>query len=441
MAYGDLRQFLNVLDKQGRLHRVSREVDKSWEVAAICRHLFQTVSGSRRPALMFENIGGSTLPLLTNALGGSREIYALGLECREDEIAEKWQQALRSPLAPRFVDHGPCKEVILKKNELDLTLFPFPGLTSGEKPEPAMIAPFVCTKDPDTGNINLGSFRMQAGNRKNAKSAKKEPIPCAVVIGAEPAVGIVSASELPYGAEKYGVMGGLRGEALDLVRCETMDLAVPATAEIIIEGEIPPNGEQPTGYRAFPENHLNLNVTCITHRKNPICQAFVDQMPPSEITCIQQVNREMILLNQLRSLGLPVKDVHFPESGASSGMMAISMTKQFPGQVNQVMNAAWAFAKNLGKFTIVVDEDIDIRDMFDLEWAMSFRVQPAKDCSIVRDMPAQAPLSVPSDYPSRRMSSKIAIDATRKHAYPPIALPPKEHLEYVDRNWSKYGFK
>jgi UbiD family decarboxylase len=467
MPYEDLRQFVKVLETKGKLHRVAKEVDKNWEIAAICRRLFRTVPAGQRPALLFDNVAGFSIPVLVGALGGSREIYALGLECTAADIPARWQNALRHPIPPRHVHSGSCKDNIVKGENVDLTAFPVPVWVADRDPGPYITAPYVCTKDPDTGIVNIGTYRVQvkgpakagvysSGNhiiihlQKNA--ARHAPTPCAIVIGADPVVGMASVAKIPYGTDEYAVAGGLRGAPLDLVPCETVDLAVPATAEIVIEGEIPPDREwegpfgEYAGYMGPPGEHPYLNITCITFRNNPIYQAFFSQMPPSESSCIRQIGRELTILNHLRSLGLQVKDVHLPESGGASGIMAISMTKQYPGQVSQVMNAAWGLGKGLGKFTIVVDEDIDIRDSFALDWAMSFRTQPDKDCWIVRNMPAQgldpsqAPANVPQHDPSRRISSVVAIDATMKHEYPPLALPPREHLEYVDRNWSKYGF-
>ncbi|MDP2646968.1 MAG: UbiD family decarboxylase [Desulfobacterales bacterium] len=468
MPYKDLRQYITVLENRGKLHRVTKTVDKDWEIAAVCRHLFETVPGAQRPALLFESVAGFAIPVLVNAIGGSREIYALGLDVRVEDINHRWDQGLRHPLAPSYVDYGPCKENILAGDDADLTRLPVPVWVAAHDPGPYITAPYVCTKDPDTGRANLGTCRMQVkGPRRagvcpadsqsigllNRNAARGVPTPCAVVIGADPVVGMVSAATPSYGMDAYMLAGGLRGQPLELTACQTVDIAVPATAEIVIEGHIPTDREaegpfgETTGYMSPAGNCPYIDITCITYRNNPIYQAFFSQMPPSELSRIHQIGRERMLFYHLRTLGLPVRDVHFPESGASAGIIVISIGRlQYPGQARQIMNAAWGLGQGLGKFTIVVDDDIDIRDSFAVEWAVSFRSQPERDDWIVGNLPARGP--DPSRAPSGGlqqdpyggMSSIFAIDATRKHPYPPMALPPGAHLDEVDKNWQKYGF-
>jgi UbiD family decarboxylase len=191
-----------------------------------------------------------------------------------------------------------------------------------------------------------------------------------------------------------------------------------------------------------------IQVSCITHRSRPIYRAFFSQMPPSESSCIRRTGWEQALLKHLKGdLGLPVRDLHLPESGGATGWMLISMKKIHAWHVKEVVHAAMGFASPFGKFIVVVDEDVDVRDPFQVQWAMSFHVQPERDIDIVRGVkaigldPSQAPPEVPQGHPSRWVSSKAIIDATRKHVFPPLALPPKEHLEKVDEQWEKYGLK
>ncbi|MGH7832444.1 MAG: UbiD family decarboxylase [Candidatus Binatia bacterium] len=469
MPYRDLREYLGVLEKHGKLRRIQKEVDKDWEIAAVCRQLFLKIPPAQRPALMFEKISGFTIPLVAGVLGASREIYAIGLETDSIEgINRKWDEALEKPIPPRIVKGGPCKENVLLGDKIDLGRLPTPVWTVGEDPAPFFTSPYVITKDPETGVRNVGTYRMQvkASNktgfligrvqdaawhlRKNDEQNK--PTPVAVVIGADPSIGYVSVSKVSESLDEFAVAGGLRGEPVDLVPCETVPLEVPATAEIVLEGEIPPGvrelegpfGEY-TGYLGPAGQQPIFIIKCMTFRNNPIYQAFISQRPPSESSCIRGVGREWPVFKHLKYvLNMPVKDVRLKEAGGSGAYIVVSMKKQFEGQVKQVMYGLWSLRTGFGKITIVVDDDIDIWDDFAVDWALSWRVRPDKDVYIERDVqsvgldPSQAPPSVPQHHPSRAVGSRIAIDATRKHEYPPIALPPKEHLDLVASRWKEY---
>lgn len=197
-----------------------------------------------------------------------------------------------------------------------------------------------------------------------------------------------------------------------------------------------PGGQQPI-----------IELTCITRRRTPIYHSFLSQMPPSESSCIRSLGRSASLLHHLRHvIGLPVRDVHFTESGGASSILVISMTKEYPEQVKEVAWGAWSLMNKEGKFTVVVDDDIDVRNPFQVEWAMSFRAQPGRDTFIVNGVvpsgvdPSTAPPDIPQHDPRRRAGSKILIDATRKHAYPPAARVPEEHIVAVQKKWSSYGF-
>jgi UbiD family decarboxylase len=274
-------------------------------------------------------------------------------------------------------------------------------------------------------------------------------------MGTDPVVGLVSVSRVQQDMDELAVAGALRGEAVPVVRCQTVDLEVPATAEVVIEGVIRANeledegpfGEY-TGYMGPPAMSYVVDVTCITHRDKPIIQAFLSQMPPSESSCIRSIGREATLLKHLKEdLRLPVRDVHLMEHSGAAAYLVVSIRKTHPVQPRTVMFAAWGYAPQFGKFTVVVDEDIDVRDPDDVNWALSFCVQPESDAFIMSGTaavsldPSQAAAEVRQESSTRRLSSKIGIDATRKHKYPPMALPPREHLERVRADWSKYGFK
>jgi 4-hydroxy-3-polyprenylbenzoate decarboxylase len=469
MAYSDLREYLKALKERGKLHEVEAEVDKDWEISAVCRRVFQRVPEKDRPALKFNRVRGFTAPVVAGVLGASREVYALALGTEPGRIMEKWFRGLESPVHPIAVNKGSCQENVFTGEGVDLSLFPVPTWTVEHDPGPYITSPYVFTKNPETGVRNVGTYRVQVKGKKRLGlfagrhhgmldiqkwEARGEPAPVAIVIGADPVIGLVSVSSFPYGMDEMSVAGGLRGSPVELIRCLTVPLEVPATAEIVLEGEMVagvrekegPFGEY-TGYMGAWGNHPVIDVKAVTYRNDFIYQAFFSQMPPSESSCIRSIGRELPLLKHLKyDLGLPVQDLCFTESGGSGAILIISIRKQYAGQVQQIASAAWGASPSFGKYTIVVDDDIDIRDSFSVQWAMSFRVQPHRDIHIVSHTtalgldPSQASVKVPQHDPSRRTSSKVIIDSTKKHEYPPLALPPEDHLDRVKQHWKEYGF-
>jgi UbiD family decarboxylase len=472
MAYTDLREYVAALEKKGKLKRVKKEVDKDWELAAVCRQLFKKIPPHDRPALIFENVKGFSIPVVAGVLGASREIYAIGLQTDSVEgINRKWDHALGHPIAPRVVKEGPCKENIFHGKDVDITKLPIPVWTVGQDPGPFFTSPYVITKDPETGVRNVGTYRMEVkgpnktgfliGKHQDASwhlrknNAQNKPTPVAVVIGTDPSIGYVSVSKMSEALDEFAVAGALRGAPVDLVPCETVPLEVPATAEIVLEGEIPPNAlehEGPfgeyTGYMGPAGNEPFFNIKCMTFRNKPLYQVFISQMPPSESSCIRGVGREWPLFKHLRdTLHIPIRDVRLKEAGGSGAYLVISLKKQFEGQVKQLMYGAWSLRTGFGKITVVVDEDVDVWDDFAVDWALSWHVRADRDIHIETNVqavgldPSQAPASVPQHHPSRYIGSRVAIDATRKHEYPALSLPPKEHLDIVASRWKEYGIE
>jgi UbiD family decarboxylase len=470
MPYTDLRAFLSKLESCGKLRRISKPVDKDWEIAAVSKVAFERIPEPERPALFFERVQGFDIPVVTGALGASRSIYCLALECDLGDVQRKWAEAELHPVPPTLVSQGPVQENVWKGDKADLMRFPIPTWTVGQDPAPYITSGYVITTDPESRIRNVGTYRLQlkgprklglfinylqGGRRHVEKNNRlKQPTPVAIVIGADPVIGLVSVSRVPEDTDELAVAGGLRGEALDVVRCRTVDLEVPATAEIAIEGVIRANefeSEGPfgeyTGYMGPKAMSYIVDVQCITHRSRPLFQAFVSQMPPSESSCIRAIGREATLRKHLvEELGLPVRGVHLLEASGAAAWLVISIKKSHPVQPRSVMCGAWSYAPQFGKITVVVDDDVDIRDMNAVLWALSFRVQPEKDAVILSNMaavsldPSQAPAEVPQEDMARRVSSKIGIDATRKHPFPEVAVPPQEHLELVRKNWQSYGF-
>ncbi|MFC1962881.1 UbiD family decarboxylase [Chloroflexota bacterium] len=468
MGYVDLREYLGALENQHKLHHVEVEVDKDWEVAAVSRRVFQRIPSHKRQALQFNHVKGFAIPIVVGTLGASPEVYALALKCAVEEISDCWDQAQLHPIKPQRVNSGPCQENVLEGEKADITIFPIPIWTVEHDPGPYITAGCVVTRDPATGAYNVGTYRLQvkdkrklgiqSGERQHGfrhrqkYEARDLPTPVAIVLGPDPTIEMASVGKFSPVVDEYDIAGGLRKEPVPLVKCVTVPLEVPATAEIVIEGEIPPMYREPegpfgeyTGYMSASGKQMPvINITCITHRNNPIYRAFFSQMPPSESSCIRRVGQEQPLLKHLKDdLALPVRDVHITENSGASSFMLISVRDHRPGQVKQIVHAAWGFQPGSGKFTIVMDDDIDIRDPFWVEWAMSTRVQPERDIEIERNvLPMGLDPShpyLPPDDPAHPFSSKVLIDATRKHAFPPLALPPQEHLRRVDAQWDKYG--
>jgi UbiD family decarboxylase len=186
----------------------------------------------------------------------------------------------------------------------------------------------------------------------------------------------------------------------------------------------------------------------MTFRNKPLYQAFISQMPPSESSCIRGVGREWPLFKHLKdTLHIPIKDLRLKEAGGSGAYLVISLKKQFEGQVKQLMYGAWSLRTGFGKITVVVDDDVDVWDDFAVDWALSWHVRPDRDIHIETNVqavgldPSQAPASVPQHHPSRYIGARVAIDATRKHEYPALSLPPKEHLDIVASRWKEYGIE
>ena len=470
MAYYDLREYLKCLKKRGKLRSVKKEVDKDWEISAVCRQIFYKFSPKDRPALLFENVKGFQIPVAAGTAAASPEIYQIGMEADSlEEVDKKWDYALRNLIPPITAGRAPCKENIMLGNNVDLSMFPIPIWTAGQDAGPYITSALVITKDPITKVHNVGTYRMMVkGKNKtglhigNAQDAarhiewyekRQKPAPVAVALGTDPTLCYVSTTRTPDNIDEFALAGGLRKQPVELVKCETIPLEVPASAEIILEGEVPfgvkelegPFGEY-TGYMSPQGMRRIFNIKCITFRNNPIFHAFISQMPPSESSCIRKIGNERIIRKFLKNvLCLPITDVYLKESGGSDAIMVVGLKKQYPGQVKQLIHGLWAMKVGVAKIVIVVDDDIDVHNDFEVERAMSFRARPDKDVYIERDEraivydPSLTEAEADQLDPRRATGGRMAIDATWKFSHPESSLPPKEHLEIVKKRWYKYG--
>jgi 4-hydroxy-3-polyprenylbenzoate decarboxylase len=483
--FRDLRDFIDLLEETGNLHRIGERIDKNSELMPVVRWQYQGLPDGQRKAFLFENVTDPQgrnydCRVAVGALSASREIYKMALGVADDDnagaVAERWNLALSRPIPPRIVKSGPVKEVVLKGKEISrpnggLLKFPVPISNPGFDGGPFLTAPYVVTKDPETGVTNVGTYRcMIKGPDKMGVSVspaqhigihfhkckeKKIPLQAAIVLGCSPAIGLASVAKVGYDRNEYAVAGGIAGEAIALVRCESVDLEVPARAEIVIEGEIPTDVMEPegpfgefTGYMGGQLMNGIFLVKCIIHRKEPILQMFTEGVP-SESGVMRKMGYEATLYKLLKyDCNIPaVINVTLHESSGSRKLVVIRMKKTNPAQPWQALQAAVALDPSHGKILITVDDDIDSEDADSVNWALSFRMQPHRDVKITThkfaglDPSAAPPGSSHTEarFPSPSGCSAIMIDATRKWPYPPVALPSRKYMEAAKAKWEKLG--
>ncbi|MDP2917733.1 MAG: UbiD family decarboxylase [Dehalococcoidia bacterium] len=476
--YKELREHIKALEAKGKLARIKRPVNKDTELMPIVRWQFRGLPEEERRAFLFENVVDVTgkkydMPVLVASHAASKDVYAIGLMCEPSKIAEKWGEARRKPIEPVIVSSGPCQEVVYMGDKLlergGLSELPVPISTPGFDNGPYLSAANWITKDPETGIRNVGNYRGLVKSptrlgvlnqppqdmRTHWEKARKmgKPLPAAISIGPVPVVGFVATIKFPLGVDEMAIAGGLAGEPIPLVKCKTVDLEVPATSEIVIEGELPtdsmereaPFGEY-TGFMGLPIIGPYFNVKCITHRKNAIYNAFISQFPPSESSKIRHIGEEAVLYKFLKiDCGLPITEVALHETCGSVPMCVVAMNRSHPSKAWQVLNAIVAISPR-HKFNIVVDDDVDPRDAESVNWAMSFRVQPIRDVRIIKGIIASLDYSVAppttereEDYPGTEGASSMLINATCKWDYPPVSLPKQEFMEKARQIWEEEG--
>lgn len=476
--YKDLREHIKALEANNKLVRIRREINKDTEAMPLVRCQFRGLPEAERKAFLFENVVDVKgkkydIPLLVASHAASRDVYAIGMMCKPQEIMEKWTQAQLHPVEPRVVASSPAQdEVHLGENLLEhggLEEFPIPISTPGFDNAPYLTAACWVSKDPETGIYNVGTYRgmVKSKNRLGINlapnqhlrlhwekcKAKGIPLQVAVIIGAVPNIGFVSTAKVPYGTSEYAVAGGIAGEPVELVKCKAVDIEVPATAGIVIEGEMPtdcmereaPFGEY-TGYMGLKDIMPFLNVTCITHRKDAIFNAFLSQFPPSESSMLRKIGFEANMYKFLKQhCNLPgVLDVAFHEESGVNGFCVIKMKKTHPTQPWHALKAAVAYADFLAKFVVVVDEDIDARNIDSVLWALCYRVQPHRDTQIIKGGKLSLDISIanielPPTELDEAFGSSLLIDATLKWKYPPVSLPKKEIMEKAVKIWEEEG--
>lgn len=478
--YRDLREYIDFLEKNGKLVRIRREINKDTEMHPLVRWQFRGLPDKDRKAFLFErsvDVRGKRYdtPVLIGAHAACKEIYAHAMQCRPEEIAAKWEQAQLNLVKPRLVSQGPVQEEIHRGDSLmehgGLEEFPIPISTPGFDNAPYFTAGNWVTRDPETGIYNIGNYRgmvkhpLRVGcdslypqhlrtHREKWKQLGHKTMPVAVVIGPTPNIGLVAVTKFSTRMDEYDIAGGIAGSPVEVVKCQTVDLEVPANAEIIIEGEMPcdllereaPFGEY-TGYIGKHKINVFLNVTCITHRKKPIWNAFLSQFPPSESSLLTKLGQENAYYKFLKhDLGLAnLVEVSFHNESSGRQFLIISLDHPTQLEAWKALNGAAAFSPTQAKMTVVVDEDIDPKDPDALLWAITFRVRPELD---VRVSPERSPgldpsvkVEAASEISARRPSggSGLQINATRKGDYPPVSLPKLEFMERAKQIWEEEG--
>ncbi|RAK60019.1 UbiD family decarboxylase [Phenylobacterium hankyongense] len=480
MAYRSLREFLAKLERAGELVRVSEPVSTVLEMTEIHRRLL--IQGG--PAVLFENViradgERSPMPCLVNLFGTVKRV-AMGvtLEGRERTTAADLREVgellafLRAPEPPRglkdawemlpmartvmavrpqTVKKAPVQEVVWKGADIDLTKLPIQTCWPGE-PAPLITWPLVVTKGPSADredDYNLGIYRMQVlgkdrtimrwlahrggaqHHRRWKAEGRREPLPACAVIGADPGTILAAVTPVPETLSEYQFAGLMRGAKVELVPAKTVPLLVPANAEIVIEGHVllddyadeGPYGDH-TGYYNSVEKFPVFQVSAITMRKDPIYLTTFTGRPPDEPSVLGEALNE-VFIPLLRQQFPEIVDFWLPPEGCSYRIAVVSMKKAYAGHAKRVMMGVWSYLRQFmyTKWVIVVDDDIDARDWKDVMWAISTRMDPARDITVVENTPIDY-LDFAS--PESGLGSKIGLDATNK-------WPPETHREWGEK--------
>lgn len=455
MKYRDLRDFIELLEKQGELKRITAEVDPNLEMTEICDRTLRAGG----PALLFENPKGHDTPVLGNLFGTPRRV-ALGMGedsvealrevgrllafLKEPDPPRGMKEAWKTlpvfkkvlDMAPKTVKKAPCQEVVIEADDVDLAKIPVQTCWPGDA-GPLITWGLVVTKGPLKSRQNMGIYRQQVIGRNRVimrwlshrggaldfrdwqERHPGEPFPIAVALGADPATILGAVTPVPDTLSEHAFAGLLRGSRTELVKCQTSDLLVPASAEIVLEGVIHPNDMAPegpfgdhTGYYNEVDEFPVFTVERITSRKDPIYHSTYTGRPPDE-PAILGVALNEVFVPILQKQFPEITDFYLPPEGCSYRLAVVSMRKQYPGHAKRVMMGVWSFLRQFmyTKFVIVVDDDVNTRDWQDVIWAMTTRMDPARDTVLVENTPIDY-LDFAS--PVSGLGSKMGMDATNK---------------------------
>lgn len=480
VAYRDLAEFISILENCGELVRIKTQVDAELEITEIT----DRVSKAYGPALLFENVKGSAVPVLINAFGSEKRMaMSLGVDSFEEisddilsflQLADQMPQSLIDKVKvipklakitsfiPRIVKNGVCQEVIQQEPSLDF----LPVLKCWPEDAGSFITlPQVYTKDPETGKRNVGMYRLQVYDNKTtgmhwhthhdgAENYRKNcalgrPTEVAVALGGDPAITYSATAPLPKDIDELIFAGFLRKKPVDLVKCRTVDLEVPADAEIVLEGYVDPlerRIEGPfgdhTGYYSLAGEYPVFHITCITHKRNPVYPTTIVGKPPQE-DCYMAYATERIFLPLMKFQLPEIVDMHLPMEGVFHNCVVVSIKKQFPGHARKIMSSLWGMGQMMfAKFIVVVDDDVNVQDGSEVLWKVFNNVDPRRDTMIV-----EGPLDVlDHSAPLALVGSKMGLDATRKwiseghsREWPKDIVMSEDIKQLVQSKWSEYG--
>ena len=476
-SYADLHEHLDRLDSAGLLYRIEAPINKDTEMHPLVRWQFRGgIAAKDRKAFLFLNVVDSRrrsydIPVAVGVYAANAEIYRVGMNVeRLEDIGPTWERAIANPVPPRIIEQAPCHEIVVSGRDLEgvgcgLESLPAPISTPGFDAAPYLTATCVITRDPNTGVQNLGTYRghlksstrlgmmtfvaLRAGGYEHWKmhQALKKKMPIAIVVGCPPLVAFQGPQKLPLGVDEIAVAGGIAGGPINVVRGRTVDLMIPAEAEIVIEGYADPDYLEPEGpfgeshgYVALEEYNLVIEVTAITRRRNAIFASIISQVTPSESSVIKRLAYEPLFLSRLRDQlgikGLKRVVLHEP----LTNLRKFVFLQFAPGtprtEVWRALHGALTLQAIVGKFVIAVDYDIDPENVDSVFWAMSYRCNPATDTHVV---PHREPGHGPRSGGSTELDSALLIDATMKRAMPPLALPKREYMENAKVLWQRLG--
>jgi 4-hydroxy-3-polyprenylbenzoate decarboxylase len=475
--YPDLHDHLRALDKAGLLVRVDRPINKDTEMHPLVRWQFRGgIAEKDRKAFLFTNVVDSKgrkydIPVLVGGLAANREIYRIGIGCPFEEIDERWVRAAQNPLPPRVVAHAPCHEIVVTGKALDkpgqgLDGIPLPISTPGWDIAPYATLSQYITKDPDTGVQNMGNYRGQVKARRRLgmnPSLELRPgiynhweklrergfkkLPCAVVLGAPPCTTFAAVQKLPEALNEIHVAGALVGAPINVVKAKTVDLLVPAEAEIVIEGFIDTEFLEPEAPFGESHGHVNLqefnaymDVTAITRRRDAILTSIISQVTPSESSLIKRIGMEPLFHNFLRNTlgikGVKRVSMHEPLTNIRK-VIAVICERDMPRtEIWRALYGAAVLHRAAGKYVIAVNDDIDPENADALLWAMSYRANPNLDFHI---LPHRDQGHGPRSKRNGGEDASVLIDATLKENFPPISLPKREYMERAKAIWEELG--
>tara|TARA_A100001011_G_scaffold289570_1_gene300777 strand:- start:33215 stop:34855 length:1641 start_codon:yes stop_codon:yes gene_type:complete len=476
-SYPDLHQHIENIQKAGLLTVIDRPINKDTELHPLVRWQFRGgIEEKNRKAFKFTNVTDSlgrsyNMPVVVGVLATNEEIYSIGMGVPVARIGETWENAINNPINPITIENARCQDVCITGDGLlgeggGLDALPVPISTPGYDCAPYLTATNVTTRNPETGTQNMGTYRagLKASNRLAIRMVARpggaeghihwemykklgQKMPCAIIVGCPPSVAYMGAQKLPIGVEEMAVAGGMAGTAIRQVKCKTVDIMVPAEAEIVIEGFVDTDFLEPEapfaeshGHVALEDFNTSMTVTAITHRKDAIFTSIISQLTPSESSVIKRVAYEPIYLTHLsKTLGIKgIKKVYLHEPLTNlRKVLFIQFEQNVPTtEIWRALYGASSLASAIGKYVIAIDKDINPENSDSIFWAMAYRANPAIDVKILKHR-------VPYGPKDRRVpggeDSTLLIDATLKNPMPPIALPKRNYMENAKVIWDELG--